>query len=460
MYISVIIVGAGKTGTTLAKELARYASVAGNISKIGIFDGGKITRKDTREGFFLPEDIGEYRAATVAMVLADAYPEVRFASYGNLTYTDCVCEKMFPCYGDRHLIICDCSYGKVEGQIRRIFRDTKRECAVTYMRACKEGLQLIHAEVADKRNRLLKDSKEYLYPKSNSQKLRTAYLMLSSICNIVIENPVGSIPWEEDTLFFKQKNTLPDGSMDFKAKKAHLICIGAGGTGGNVIKETIPLLLNHKRLSLTIVDGDRVEDKNLVRQAFGKSDILQNKAQVLAEKIIRQYPDLEARIHYVDSYIDSVEDIVQLETSSYPVLIGAVDNHRARQVFVQWFNQITDGVWIDSANEFEYGEVVVSIRYGSRTLSPLRSDIFPEVFTDHSPSASEASCQVINEVAPQHQVTNLVAGMIVVRILERMFEDERICGGIDYFDAITSNRIYSKFQPLYTREVEKYAKYA
>ena len=42
-------------------------------------------------------------------------------------------------------------------------------------------------------------------------------------------------------------------------------------------------------------------------------------------------------------------------------------------------------------------------------------------------------------------------------VLEEAFEEGRIQGGIIYFDALAKNGVYSKRQPLYTKEVKMYA---
>lgn len=65
-----------------------------------------------------------------------------------------------------------------------------------------------------------------------------------------------------------------------------IIVVGCGGTGSHYIKELGRLLYGMKagdRVRLILVDGDSVEEKNLVRQAFLAQDIGRNKAQVMSE---------------------------------------------------------------------------------------------------------------------------------------------------------------------------------
>ena len=456
----------------LAKEISRYLA-AKKMTKpeIRIFDGKKVTKKDTREGFYLPEDRGFEKGATAAMILSAAYKGLRITGFGHLQPDNNLSETMsFSCWQTNRVMICDCSGGQAIEQITEQLLVMKNNCSFTLLLPCEKGLFTRSFSKGDNRMETVRKilREKPLCGGTSALKRRTAYTMLGNLIRLLEEkSPENWILWDStDPLNYqgKKRGILPESlkmaSLPFAAEKADIICVGAGGTGGNIVKEIIPLLLKNKRLTLTIVDGDRVEEKNLSRQAFSSEDIQAFKSQVLAEKIRKAYPDLRDRISAVTGYIDTVDQMPAAE--NYPVLIGAVDNHRARQVFVQWFQLQRDGLWIDSANEFRYGEIVVSIRHNGKTISPLRSDIFPEVLTDHSPSASELSCGAVNQSDPQHQLTNLVAAGTVVSVLEEAFYEKQIQGGLVYFEALStkgaySDGVYAKRRPLYTREVKAYA---
>ena len=471
IMVKVLIIGAGKTGTVLAKELARFVETHQKTHletiEILVFDEKKVTASDLKEGFYLPEDRGFEKGETVAMVLAATYPDLSIKGFSNLETDQCLGTDTlgYKSYERNHLIICDCSAGKAKNQILEQFLVLKMMYDITGFFPCEDGLYSLNVLKNEKRIRKMKEISEKfpLMETSDSLKRRTAYTMLGNIIRILKSKGIEkTILWDSmDPLNYlaSPRGTLPDSFqhayLPFAGRKADIICVGAGGTGGNIVKELIPLMLRNEGLSLTIIDGDRVEEKNLERQAFSQGDILAFKSQALADKIKKAYPMLEKRVFAVTEYIDIVDQIPQAR--QYPILIGAVDNHRARQIFVQWFQMQKDGVWIDAANEFEYGEVVVSIRAAGKNISPLRSDLFPEVLTDSSPSASELSCGAVNKTSPQHQLTNLVAAGTVMTVLEEAFEEGRIQGGIIYFDALAKNGVYSKRQPLYTKEVKMYA---
>ena len=162
--------------------------------------------------------------------------------------------------------------------------------------------------------------------------------------------------------------------------------VGTGGTGSYYLKELGAILSSltkeeRNSYALSIIDGDRVEQKNLDRQNFLKEDVGQHKAMVLAQAL-RDHYGIEVRAYPM--YIDSAEQlkvVFKQMTGTYyrrtvPILIGSVDNHRARQEMEKWFRQTPTGIWIDAANEFHTGEVVAAVKKNGKMLSPSRPYYF------------------------------------------------------------------------------------
>lgn len=239
--------------------------------------------------------------------------------------------------------------------------------------------------------------------------------------------------------------------------KFNIIVVGAGGTGGNLLKELGRFLKFYKKFwHLTIIDGDRVEDKNAERQPFGSMDTTQNKAAVMREGLIECFDLPENKITAIADYIDDVRDLHGAATycneGSYYVqqkpeqviLVGCVDNHRARQVMHQYFYETDNIIYIDCANEFSKGEVVTGIRFGGVNIAPPRGYYYPDVLTDRSPSAKELSCGVVNVSAPQHMVTNLMCAIHALSFIADLMQNGKADGGILRFDAF---KHYSRFEP-------------
>lgn len=240
--------------------------------------------------------------------------------------------------------------------------------------------------------------------------------------------------------------------------KYNIIVVGAGGTGGNLIPWLGRFLRFWNRNEggvskdwcLTIVDGDKVEGKNLARQPFVDFDEQQPKAFCLKEGLVDCLGLADSSVSAYCRYIDTENDLLEAihaenskeRDGEIDVLIGAVDNHKARQVMHNFFYNSSSCVYIDAANEFDYGEICVGVRLGGKNIAPPRAYYFPEVLTDKSPSASETSCGVINESAPQHIVTNLLSAVHTFSIVTKLLQDDVVEGGILTFN--TDH--YSRFE--------------
>lgn len=243
-------------------------------------------------------------------------------------------------------------------------------------------------------------------------------------------------------------------------KYIHVICIGCGGTGGVFLKEfgRFMATCGNPNILLTMIDGDRVEEKNLQRQPYAKEDIYQFKATSLSEAMRSVY-DLK-KIYAFPVYLEDVDqlrkiiDIAERDIGSEEflrksdflhILIGAVDNHRARQLMNDFFEEEKDLVYIDAANEYTNGEVVYSYKRDGKIGAPARAYYFPDILSDRSPRASELSCGVINISNPQHQCTNICAGNLILSKLTRFLCGEDVRFGITYFDIASEDMVFREW---------------
>lgn len=232
-----------------------------------------------------------------------------------------------------------------------------------------------------------------------------------------------------------------------------VMIVGAGGTGGNFAKEFARYAAFYNkdgcRIVTVLIDGDAVEEKNQDRQPYVTEDIQQNKAIALASAIRETFglKDFHAYPHYINDGKD-LERIYNNFTESrstdifIPVLIGCVDNHRARQCMHAFFEMQPTIFYFDSANEFSVGEIVLAAKTSKQILAPDRCHYFPEVLTDTSQSAAELSCGSVNMSAPQHLAINLMAANLLLCSTVLLLSDGIIKGGIVYFD---KNQLFTRF---------------
>ena len=216
-----------------------------------------------------------------------------------------------------------------------------------------------------------------------------------------------------------------------------IIMLGAGGTGGHAAPHLYRLLYSLSRsVRFILVDGDAVEEKNLVRQNFSAYDLGRNKARTIAER----YSDaFGIEPEYVPDFIEDKERLLKLVTpdvhslprsewrrnngkivksvSELVVLIGAVDNNKSRQLCHEVFKEASDLVYIDSGNGEFSGQVVCGVRRNSRTMYKPVGAFYPDVLEDADKFPTELSCAEAAVSSPQAITANVTAAAIIVDII-------------------------------------------
>ncbi|MCJ7743194.1 MAG: ThiF family adenylyltransferase [Dehalococcoidales bacterium] len=147
-------------------------------------------------------------------------------------------------------------------------------------------------------------------------------------------------------------------SLKLMVQNFNIVVVGCGGTGG-FVAEGLCRLLSGTDIPIILIDPDRVEPHNLVRQNFYAGDVGKFKSQALAERLSRQfgrrigfsvYPymhDLGCEEYGNGLYRPAVQGIV----------IGCVDNAQARRAigetlkFGNW--------WLDAGNGLASGQVLL-----------------------------------------------------------------------------------------------------
>lgn len=225
-------------------------------------------------------------------------------------------------------------------------------------------------------------------------------------------------------------------------EKFKICVIGAGGTGSYFLKEFSRYLYENKKAQqqirrMVIVDGDRVEEKNLVRQSFMKEDVAAPKSAVMASALNDAFAlDWKGYARYLLREEELEQDFIgAIDGSEIPLIIGCVDNHACRLVCEEFFEKSSTCIYFDAANEFTSGEVVFALKRKGELISPLRSMLFPDVLKGDLRNVEEMSCAELSEAAPQHIAVNMNAGMILLSAVTSLLEDGVCITGITVFDA-------------------------
>lgn len=163
----------------------------------------------------------------------------------------------------------------------------------------------------------------------------------------------------------------------------HFIVIGTGGTGGYLIENLLRLVdvqSKQQELQLTIIDGDKVEPKNLIRQNFYREDIDKNKALALYDRYIPKFNKVnDDNFKIAQEYIESPDELLpifDLYEDSVPVVVGAVDNNATRQLINVSVNKYKKPViWLDAGNSERVGQVII----GTKNITKIADDSISKI---------------------------------------------------------------------------------
>src|SRR5205823_8403806 len=121
---------------------------------------------------------------------------------------------------------------------------------------------------------------------------------------------------------------------------------GLGGTGAFLAEDLARLLSVHLgwRVRFHLVDHDRVELHNTQRQAFSNRDRDKYKAQVVAERLVRQFPiEVSVSLAPYDHRCDAPLALRVSDRPRLALLIGCVDNPNARRELARTLEQSSYG---------------------------------------------------------------------------------------------------------------------
>jgi PRTRC genetic system ThiF family protein len=139
-----------------------------------------------------------------------------------------------------------------------------------------------------------------------------------------------------------------------------LVIVGCGGTGSLVAEGFCRLLINSD-LTLMLVDFDRVEPHNLLRQNFFAGEVGKFKSQALAERLSRQYGRKigYSVFPYERDLFDEPMGAGMYHKAMSLIIIGCVDTAEARRSVADSMNANFNNWWLDAGNGHHSGQVLL-----------------------------------------------------------------------------------------------------
>ena len=137
--------------------------------------------------------------------------------------------------------------------------------------------------------------------------------------------------------------------------------VGCGGTGG-FVAEGLCRLFQGREATIVLVDHDRVEPHNLLRQNFYPEDVGRFKSQALADRLARAFRRPVGYSVYAFREEDSQSDggrYPGLPSYGNSLLIGCADNAAARRAMAESLPGDPRRWLIDAGNDTNWGQVLI-----------------------------------------------------------------------------------------------------
>jgi hypothetical protein len=257
------------------------------------------------------------------------------------------------------------------------------------------------------------------------------------------------------------------GKITFpQALNLQIAIIGLGANGSHFFRGLCQDLRTHfnaQRQShsrnfylehIMLVDGDRVEEKNLGNQIFEPEEVGQYKVQALSERYGNFYClEVLRKMEYIQS-IEELHALMQLQGEGgsvmfLPVVVGMVDNDASRQIFDNYFRSdlaetllyIDAGVHSVTLDRFNKpnldsgngGQVCIGLKVGGVIVMEPIGTLYPEVLADTE--SRVPGCGEAIKSAPQRGATNKMAAQIANNIINVLLTDRSILVHQVTFDA-------------------------
>ncbi len=149
-----------------------------------------------------------------------------------------------------------------------------------------------------------------------------------------------------------------------ETETCRIILVGLGGTGSHLAWSLARLAVHARdkgiELKITFIDHDHVEHKNVGRQCFYPHQIGQNKAETLAWQLNAAYGLAITAVSHPFTHPNSQKwRLFQSTTNDQTLLIGAVDNHVARQAMADVVAKYPRLWWLDCGNAEFSGQILI-----------------------------------------------------------------------------------------------------
>lgn len=195
--------------------------------------------------------------------------------------------------------------------------------------------------------------------------------------------------------------------MNQVKKTRKIKVIGAGGIGSHLIEPLARYLsYGDDYVEITVIDGDKFEDRNRQRQRF---EACSNKADETVTLLRKQFPKVYFRSK--PEYVTKDNVIMNIREDDCVFL--CVDNHAARKVVSDRCQELDNVVLISGGNDYTDGNIAIYVRKNGKDVSRPLTALYKSIAnpTDKNPgdftAQDRAGCEQEAQTHPQLLFMNL-----------------------------------------------------
>jgi len=203
-------------------------------------------------------------------------------------------------------------------------------------------------------------------------------------------------------------------------RNAKVLIVGIGGLGNPVSMYLAAAGVGN----LYLADGDNIEITNLQRQVlFNEKDINNNKADIAAEKLLLQNPEIAVEV--IDEMLD--KELCDYYVSQVDCVLDCSDNITTRYLINQSCVEHKTPLIVGAATGFDGQQLVVNPR---EPESACYQCLFPA-----SEKAPVNNCQTIGIVGP---VLAIIAGMQSLQAIKLLTGNKVQINQLNLFDGLAN----------------------
>jgi PRTRC genetic system ThiF family protein len=240
------------------------------------------------------------------------------------------------------------------------------------------------------------------------------------------------------------EHTLPSDLLTHGPVR--VLVVGAGGTGSAIVMglpyldQAMRVWGHPKGLDVTMMDADVVSETNCIRQPFSTSDIGQNKATVLINRINLFWGTNWSAVpnHFHGRSFDLNQDRCP------DLLIGCVDTRAARKAIEDSFKRALSSTcyFLDLGNNAASGQYVLGQPLNARNrrkAERLRtvSELYPEIIDTAAGEDPLPSCSAVEALDRQEPFINQTLASSALTMLAQLFRYGKLTHHGAFFNART-----------------------